>query len=482
MKKIFILLFSIVLWVGAYANVEVYLLYAFYNSPEGPYVETYMSTIGESLVYKETQSGTYQAEIEILLLFKQSGNIVHADKYSLFSPEINDISGTKPNFVDVQRISLANGIYNFEIHVKDKNSESAGSIYADIISVEFSDKDLSFGGIEFIESVSKTTQETIISKNGYDIIPYVSNFFPPNVEKLSFYIELYNSDKVINDDFILRYYIENYETSREIDKYSRFKKMSGKNIIPFIGELNIKDLPSGNYNLVLDIRDRENQSLKKEKYFFQRSNLVDENAEIAELVKEFDIYATFSGEMSSIDSLVGYIKSLRPIANINEQRFIDHQVKGSSLGALQNFFVQFWISRNNINPNDVWKEYNEQIKYVNRLYQTSIRKGYETDMGVIYLKYGAPNSIYTSKHEPSAYPYEIWTYWKTPTETNRKFVFYNPNIVGKDFELLHSNATGEVKAPNWERMLQKRNNTFSNFDNLNADESWGSRALEEFNK
>ena len=103
-------------------------------------------------------------------------------------------------------------------------------------------------------------------------------------------------------------------------------------------------------------------------------------------------------------------------------------------------------------------------------------------MGIIYLKYGAPNSIYTSKHEPSAYPYEIWTYWKTEKETNRKFVFYNPNIAGKEYELLHSNATGEIKTNNWDRMLQKRNNTLYDFDALDSDSSWGSRALDEFNK
>lgn len=483
MKKLIIILSFCIFSIKSFSNVEVYLMYSVFNSPEGPYIETYLSTIGKSLVFKKTDNNLFQAEIEVVIMYKKGESIESVDKYRLLSPEISDTMAAKPNFLDIQRERLPNGIYNFEIIIKDVNSDIKPSIFSDIININFDSNKIGFGGIQYIEKISASLSESALSKSGYDIVPYVSNFFPSNVEKLSFYMEIYNADVVINDDFIVRYYIENYETGKEIEKFSRYKRMVNTNIIPFIGDLNIKDLQSGNYNLVVEVKNRENKSIEKVKYFFQRSNNIEvDNEKLLDLVNEYDIYSTFSGEMTSRDSVVYYISSLRPIANISEQRFIDYQMKESSLDVLQKFFVQFWISRNNVNPNEIWKEYNKQVEYINKLFQTKIRKGFETDMGITYLKYGAPTSVYSSKHEPSSYPYEIWTYWKAGNETNRKFVFYNPDIVGKEYELLHSNATGEIKTNNWERLLQKRNSDMYNFDDLKSDDSWGSRALEEFNR
>lgn len=122
------------------------------------------------------------------------------------------------------------------------------------------------------------------------------------------------------------------------------------------------------------------------------------------------------------------------------------------------------------------------MDFVDRHYRTPINRGYSTDRGRVYLQYGVPNDIYVSKHEPSSYPYEIWHYYRVLNENNRKFIFYNPNIAGKEYELLHSDLTGEVKTPNWERVLSKRNNALYDHDDHNSDNSWGSRAKEEYNR
>ena len=483
MKKIVIIVIFNILTLAVFAAPEVYLMYSTFNSPKTPYIETYMNVIGKSLEYKKNKNNAFQAQMEIFVIIKKNDTVVYIDKYLLNSPEIADAMEEKPNFIDVQRIPLANGIYNFQLQIRDVNTDDKEFTHNDIITIDFSDDKLYFSDIEYIEKCEKTTNETIFSKSGYDLVPYVANFFPTNMDKLMFYIEIYNSDKIMKNDFIFRCYIENYNTKTVLDQYGKTKKMKPAQIIPYIGELNIKDLPSGNYVLVFDIRNSENKVIKQERYPFQRSNTNIEIPVIEEIAKSIDIHNTFYGNMSSRDSLMYYILSMRPIAKNNEEVFIDTQLKKSSLETMQNFFVNFWVSRDIKNPGEAWRKYFEMVKYVNKNYgSTKNVRGFETDAGFIYLKYGVPNSIYKSQHEPSAYPYEIWTYWKTETEVNRKFVFYNPTIVGKDYVLLHSNAKGEVRTENWERYLQKRNNTVGNFDDLNADDSWGSRALEEFNK
>ena len=61
------------------------------------------------------------------------------------------------------------------------------------------------------------------------------------------------------------------------------------------------------------------------------------------------------------------------------------------------------------------------------------------------------------EEDPSAPPYEIWSYNEFPQtlQNNVKFIFYNPSLAPGDFVLLHSTARGELNNPNWERDLYK---------------------------
>lgn len=483
MKKTIYTLLAIIISLSSYANLEVYFMYSTFNSPDGPYIETYLSTIGNTAVFAKNENGKFQSQVEITMIFKKADSVVAINKYNLSSPEITDTSGAKPNFIDLQRVSLENGIYNYSMIIKDLNSENKGYEFNDIIRIDFNPTSLQFSGIQLIESITPAKTESMLTKNGFDLLPYISNFYPSNMNKLSFYTEIYNSDKTINDDFIVRYYIENFQTNSEIESCSRFKKLSSSSIVPLSGDINIETLKSGNYNLVVEIKNRDNESLLKSKYFFQRSNPKagsEENLEA--LIQDMDIATSFAGDMTSKDSLAEYISCLRPIADQNEQNFIDYQIESSSIETLQNYFMQFWLSRNNVNPGEIWRQYKEQVDFVDKFYRTQINRGYESDRGRVYLKYGAPNDIYVSKHEPSAYPYEIWHYYRVLDENNKKFIFYNPNIAGKEYVLLHSDLTGEVKTPNWERVLSKRNNSLYDQDAMNSDDAWGSRASEEYNR
>lgn len=93
--------------------------------------------------------------------------------------------------------------------------------------------------------------------------------------------------------------------------------------------------------------------------------------------------------MTIKDSLYHYISCLRPIADMNEQRFIDNQLKSASLEEMQHYFMEFWLKRNNVQPYELWRQYKEQVDYVDRIYQTPINRGYSSDRGRVYLQYGA---------------------------------------------------------------------------------------------
>jgi hypothetical protein len=68
MKKILFIIFTGLIAINTNAqSLESYFHYAPFNSPDGAYVETYLSTIGSSAVFKATENG-YQSQIEVTIL------------------------------------------------------------------------------------------------------------------------------------------------------------------------------------------------------------------------------------------------------------------------------------------------------------------------------------------------------------------------------------------------------------------------------
>ena len=150
MKNLFLIITLLSVFKLSAQNLESYFHYADFNSPDGSYIETYMSTIGRTAVFNKTDKG-FQAEIEVTMIFRQQDSVRTFRKYVLKSPVIKDSLDIKPNFVDVQRIPLEQGAYNFEIRIKDLNSNTSGFKFNDLINIYFPEDKLAFSGIQIIE-------------------------------------------------------------------------------------------------------------------------------------------------------------------------------------------------------------------------------------------------------------------------------------------------------------------------------------------
>lgn len=479
MKKLVTLILLLISFNG-FSNMRAYFYYApFYNQTQGLFLETYLTVVGNSVSFKLNENNKRQSSLEVVMLFKQDGKIQEYLKYNLLSPEVSD-SVLLPNFIDQQRILLKSGTYYFELTIKDNYDTLKNYTISDIVTIEYNSEKFEFSGIQFIESYKQTTEQTKLSKNGYDLIPYVSDFFPSNINQFIFYCEIYNTNKLIgeNQDYILIYYLENASNKVTLNEYSKLKKQKTKSHTVLFGELNIENLPSDNYNLVIEIRSRENNILKMKKIAFTRSK-----PSVDKIIPSFsddDVANSFVAQYTNNDTLKEYFSCLFPISDNMENIYAKSHIESNNIKNMQNYFYGFWVKRNFNNPEKAWKDYLEQVKMVNRLYSSQIRKGYETDRGRVYLQYGAPNTVSDSKHEPSAYPYEIWHYYVIKDETNKKFIFYNPQLAGNDYDLLHSDVTGEIYTKNWERILHKRNTTLSNPDEINVDERYGGKAKDTF--
>ncbi|MCK6692904.1 MAG: GWxTD domain-containing protein [Thermoanaerobaculia bacterium] len=110
------------------------------------------------------------------------------------------------------------------------------------------------------------------------------------------------------------------------------------------------------------------------------------------------------------------------------------------------------------NPEMAYLKYMEVAGAADKQFFSGFRRGFETDRGRIFMRYGRPDDLVHVEDDPSAPPYEVWVYYNFPKtrQKNVKFLFYNPSLAGEDFILLHSNARGEINNPRWERDLYKR--------------------------
>jgi GWxTD domain-containing protein len=479
MRKIFILAFCVFSFLpGVFAkNIEAYFNYCTFQSPQsGPYIETYLSIIGNSLFYKSSD-GRKKAELEITLVFRQNDKIADFKKFVLSGPEVIDSLTFYPSFIDQQRFSLPSGAYEIDIEIVDLNNPAQKKFFwTQPVEINFPENKVSISDIQLVESFTKSNKTNILTKSGYDLVPYVSYFYPQTLSELVFYAEVYNTQALLGKEekYLVNYYIETTERSVRLPNYNSFSRKNTSDVAVVLGEFPIDQLASGNYNLVVEARDKNNELLSQKKVFFQRSNSqVQLNLQdLADINTE----SSFVSKFTSKDTLADHIKSVWPISSMLERTFADNQLKSADLEMMKKFFHSFWISRNPVDPEKAWMEYYGEVQKVNANFGNKIRKGYETDRGRVYLQYGAPNTISRQYNEPGSYPYEIWHFYHIGQFNNRRFVFYNPDIATNEFPLLHSDMFGEVNNPRWQIAIHGRYNQVQDLDTERLPSHWGGNA------
>jgi len=285
-------------------------------------------------------------------------------------------------------------------------------------------------------------------------LPY--NYYHRNLDILRFYTEIYGTNEVFEGPYLLRYAIETVFGNGNTKEFCKaFKKRPSASIDPVLLQLDITDLPSGNYNLVVDVMNREMETLSTRKIFFQRSN-PDLRIKEIEQVQLTSAKEKFTDGLE-FDDLEYSIRALLMNVPDAEVEVLNIMMKEKSLAGMRQYLFSYWHRYNPVDPQTSYEEYMAVARAVDRTYQSGFRHGFETDRGWMFMKYGKPSDVVTVVDEPSAPPYEIWVYYEIdrPRQNNVKFLFYNPSLGPGDFLLLHSTARGELTNPNWEAELYR---------------------------
>lgn len=476
-KRLLFLMFTAFLSVSLPAQMNCYFGLGVFNTPKNQsFIETYLTFDGNSLAAGVIE-GKLQNSVNVLFTAYRDTTIVKANKYTLSGPLFSD-SVPAPSFIDNQRYALPNGTYRIVLSITDKYTPKQKPLVLEqTVQVAYTGKDLQCSSIQLLESFKKTETPTALSKSGYDLIPYSINYFPEKMGHLSFYFEAYNTDTVLGKDkpFIFSYYIENSQNLVRLSNYGDFKKQRTAKVNPLLAKMDISKLGTGNYNLVIELRDEKNTMHLQQKFFFQRLNKA---VDIVALQKQSEnkTLQEYFGMCNNADTLRMFVECLWPIADgVDKERTINQSIKKDP-DLMKKFVIDFWQRRaaDTADPVKMWTEYYRNVQEVMVLFKCGKQKGYYTERGRVYLQYGKPNQRSQQTAEQNAYPYEIWQYYRITDRTNsqfftnKKFVFVNKMLGDDCYRLIHSDLRGEVYNDRWQFDVSRGSNNGSSDPNRNT--------------
>lgn len=435
MKKTF--LTAIAVLASLYANCQQLIANFDYSSymlvDKRSYIETYLVIDGKTVNYT-VNDVNLESKIDVTMVFKNADDLVEFRHFVVGNPPLPDTTDVFPDFTDVQRIFIPQGIYNFELRIKDLNAPDSLMKTIEkheIIAVDIPQKQIALSGIELLESFNPTIERTINLKNGFECIPYGKCVLPAEMEFLRFYVEFYNVANELDGLGKCDVYtcIKDAYTQKTMANHSSTTTINALNYYQFLKEIDIKKLPAGKYFLTVEIRDRYNKLCGTASKYFER-----ENAAIAMATYSFENKTLRSSSMyTSIDTLNTILGNMKYIADSAECVEIDKAKSSADLITIHELLYNFWIQRNQFNPDEALANFTRLCNSVPKAQCSDSQK-------LTMLRYGIPNTIVDKSD--SAQPFEVWHYYKIGNLTNIKFIFKNK-------ELLHSNMPCEKQNENW---------------------------------
>ncbi len=413
-----------------------------FNAPGlGDRVDVNISVIGNTALWTMDERGFQQAKVEALTVVEQNGQIVDFRKTLVRSPERADT--LQGDFIHQEHFVLKPGSYSLSVELHDQNIADTARTYVNIpLVVPARTQAVSISDIMFM----------IQGKEGESPTPFPGTYYPASTDKLGFYAEVYGTIEKFGKGgpFLAVTQIEEYETKHVAGSFRSVQRLKADTVVPLGMEFGVSKLPTGNYLLAVEVRDRNDSLVESKTQFFQRYNPI---AYDPATIVAGELGPNFTDAYTDADTLAEYLSSMRPVAEELERKMIDDRWKDKKPDLMRQLMYTFWYNRAPSDPKAAWERYLQAVNYVNKKFGCRNKPGYQSDQGYIYLRYGAPNTVVDRANSTSALPYMIWHYYRAGRYSDRRFVFYQPERSTTCWTLLTSDMPGELNNNTWLDML-----------------------------
>ncbi|PQJ12815.1 hypothetical protein CJD36_003460 [Flavipsychrobacter stenotrophus] len=457
---------------AAFSHAVFYLADPIYEGKINPYLEAYWQINPAKLRYNTNADKKTIARIKTeVTITNDTGHVVKNDLYVYETKPVDNAGQLQYlNILELKRYFIAPGKLKLNVKLTDLNDTTNVTVYNDSFTVLPQGSGPFYGGIELLDTSYVSDIRTPFRKHGKQNIPLCESFFDTYRDKLNYYTELYQVEKVNSSDMPLfqSVFISKKQGEGVFGSLIKIDTIVNKESTYFSGSLDISSLPSGNYYLNISLGDKLHQTITSKTLFFQRMNTKPITKEMIakrsaaidtslEVVNVLDMTKTFLKKYD-LPQITAILKMLLPVSDVTSARAIEGFLKKPEELYMRYFIYNYFLTKDAEKPEKAWKEYSAKVKEANRLYTAHGKPGYETERGFMFLRYGAPSEVVTSVNESGALPYEIWQY-NTLTETGGKelanavILFYKTSQSDFDFRVLHTNIGGEPHNNGWRAFL-----------------------------
>ncbi len=372
-------------------------------------VQVYCEILNRDIQFYKSETG-YQADVTFdVILYNHDGDYVR-DLLSKQTFVCENYERTV-NLFERQYgqfdLMVSPGQYIMKVHVTDQGSKNQWSKQKHIHVPAFSRKQLAISSIQVVDHIEKVDEKTAFSKNGYAILSNISHRFGADASKTNFYFEVYNLEFNERSSLPLgvKYLLcsENGDTiTQNIQTYPKNHQDCGLTF-----SIPKEKLYTGRYRLIVEATDyNKKESASSETWFsiYQSPHNLD-----------FSNY----DEAIALVKIIATRKEMKSIRNANARYWRDTIEK-------------FWMAKDptpETARNELKEEFYNRVHHANMHFSPSVNRGWRTDQGKTYIKYGQPNNIYNigSDFAVSRRRIQIWVYF----EQNLSFFFEDRNGLGE---------------------------------------------------
>lgn len=440
-------------------NVQFYMDIYRYQSTfsDTPSAMIYIALDGSSVGYEMKDDGTYhprtKGTLALYRLLEGDTNLVYkANLVFDFAEGLGLPDTTMENkrrtLLNDEELRFIPGKYLAVAEVSDQTNPNPTQSYV-IREFEIKRLNKSEFGFSDLKWVSRRESPKGRGFGRKDFLPMVTNDYFLNQDTMRFYLEFYHTDQLMEDRFFIRSVI--YQGDQRIwTTQTDEERKVARSFNAYVESMFIGKLRSNTYYLQVELLGSDLRTVKtyRKKFYVYNSRLDAEyEATVNANSPQIEIFNQYSEEQ-----LEYYIATLMYKATEQEQNFARIL---ETYDQKKNFIYSFFSKRVSRQEKVIaqWKGHLLALDYVNENFKSSLREGWQTDRGRVFLKYGIPNDVERFPSESSIVPYEIWRFNRVGAQTNIVFVFYDPDLAMNEYPLLHSNKYGETNNPRWQSML-----------------------------
>lgn len=429
--------------------LDLSVQHACFRSGDRAFVEISIYIVGSSLTFRPVDSLLNQAAVDVSVIFLRGDQVAQFDRYQLVSDKMK-IPG---DIYHIGRYLLPEGEYTVEVDARDAADSTNRHRVESTFSIGFSRQSVEQSDIALLASAKTDTIGHPLAKNGIIMEPLAYNYYDRFANTLVFYNEIYDADALGKEDVLIHYAVyEPADTAFRAPILERFKRKAVAALMPVLMKMDISGLPSGRYVFLCEVWRLDKTPVSRKAVPFFRTNPV---RDLQMAVETESVQQAQFIDTMGYTSLDYAIRALVPRLTGSDIETANFLLEDKKPKYMKYFLYNYWQRLSPSDPSGMFARYMEVARAVDNMFYSGFRRGFETDRGYIFLKYGKPDDMVTVEDEVDAPPYEIWTYYSlsNSTQSNVKFLFYNPGLTRNGFELLHSTARGERQNPRWESVL-----------------------------